>query len=372
MVKIPKIGLLVSEFPPTGIGGAEIATHNIAKILARRNFEVHVITRNVHVKIKNISHSLKRYETFQGYIIHRIPCSRLKIFRVVTHIFFGLIELFKINPDVIHGQMITPNGLIAVLGGKLLRKKAIVYSRGTKIYNSNVLYLRSLAQFVVTHADTVIGLSQDLTNRMRRLWPGRQIITINNGIELSHYSHEVTPDSILKLIFVGRLVNNKRVSDAIRALALIKREFQNISLTIIGSGPDEVILKNLCIKLNIQNDVQILGKIDPQKIPIYLSKADIFIFPSLWESFGLAVLEAMASSLPILAARTTAIPELVQDHENGLLHTPGNVQELTENLKTLIQNPGIRKSMGQKSRELAANYSWEKVVDRLVTVYFSK
>jgi glycosyltransferase involved in cell wall biosynthesis len=205
---------------------------------------------------------------------------------------------------------------------------------------------------------------------MKHLWPQIPIFTLTNGLEVNKYFHDPAPKSAIELIFVGRLVKNKRVLDALKTVAQVKEYSPKIRLTIIGSGPEETLLKTQCKLLNIEDQVQFLGKISPEKIPKYLSKADIFIFPSIYEGFSLAILEAMASGLPILASRTTGIPELVQEHINGLLNSPGNIIELTQNLRVLIQNEELRMIMGQKSREIAERFSWKHVVNKLLQHYF--
>ena len=372
MKKRPKIAILVSGLPPTTIGGAEIAAYNIAEHLSARNLDVHVITRNDIIWLKGKRKTLKRHEFVNGFVIHRIPCSRIPVFRFITHLLFGLREVIHLKPDIIHGQQITPNGFIAVISSIILRKKALVYARGSEIYNSSQLYLRSIAQFVVSHADTVLSVSNDLTTRMKRLWPQIPIFTLTNGLDVKNYFHDATPKSAIELIFIGRLVKNKMPLDAIKAVANFKDRSPIINLTIIGSGPQEKFLKNQCGLLGIEDNIRFLGKIPPQNIPKYLSKADIFIFPSLWEGFSLALLEAMDSSLPILASRTTTILELVQDHINGLLHSPGNTKELTQNLSILIQNEELRIAMGQKSRDIAEQFSWETVINQLLQYYFTK
>lgn len=370
MKKRPIIGILVSGLPPTSIGGVEIATYNIAKCLADRNLEVHIVTRRDVFKLKGNKRALQRHESVNGFMIHRIPCSKVPGFRLITHVIFGMREIIRIKPDIIHGQQLTPNGLIAVLSGIILRKKSVAYGRGSEIYNASALYLRSIAQFVISHADIVLGVSADLTNRMKHLWPQKPIFTLPNGLNLSQYSHDETPKPTLELIFIGRLVKNKRALDAIKALAHFKDYIPRLMLTIIGSGPQENFLKKQSLLLGIKEQTRFIGKIPPEKIPEYLSKADIFIMPSLWESFSLSTLEAMASSLPILASRTTAIPELVRDHVNGLLHTPGKTKELIENLKTLLQNKDLRVAMGNKSREMAKSFSWKTLVNKLLWFYF--
>jgi glycosyltransferase involved in cell wall biosynthesis len=370
--KRPIIGILVSGLPPTTIGGAEIAAYQIAKCLSTRNLDVHIITRTDVIKIKGKKRTLKRHESVNGFVIHRIPCSKIPILRFITHLLFGIKEVIHLKPDIIHGQQITPNGLIAVLTGLILRKRIVVYARGSEIYNSSQLYLKSIAQFVVSRANVVLGVSEDLTRRMRHLWPQIPIFTLTNGLDVNRYFHDPTPKSAIELIFVGRLVKNKRVLDALKAVAQVKEYSPKITLTIIGSGPEEAFLKAQCNLLNIEDHIRFLGKLSPKKIPKYLSKADIFIFPSLYEGNSLAILEAMASGLPILASRTTGIPELIQEHVNGLLNSPGNIIELAQNLRILIQNEELRIAMGKKSRELAKGFSWKHVVIKLLQYYFNK
>lgn len=370
--KRPIIGILVSGLPPTTIGGAEIAAYNIAKYLSAKKLEVHVITRNDIIWVKGKKRTLKRVESVGGFVIHRISCSKIPIFRFVTHILFGIREIVHLKPDIIHGQQISPNGLIAVLCGIILRKRSLVYARGSEIYNSSTLYLRSIAQFAVSHADIVLGVSNDLTMRMKRLWPQIPIFTLTNGLDLNIYFHDYAPKTTIELIFIGRLVKNKRALDAIKALAHYKDHSPPIMLTVIGSGPQENFLKKESKLLGVQDYIRFLGKVTPEKIPKFLSKADIFVLPSLWEGFSLATLEAMASSLPILASRTTTLRELVQDHLNGLLHSPGNATELTLNLEVLIQNEELRISMGRNSNEIAQQFSWKHVINKLLQYYFSK
>jgi glycosyltransferase involved in cell wall biosynthesis len=369
--KRPTIGILVSGLPPTTIGGAEIAAYNIAKYLAAKNLGVHVITRNDAIKINGKKRALKSYESVNGFMVHRIFCSKVPILRFVTHIIFGIIELIHLKPDIVHGQQLSPNGLIAVLYGIFFRKKSVVYARGSEIYNSRAFYLRSIAQFIVTRANIVLAVSNDLKMRMKRLWPQIPINTLTNGLDLAKYSHDSTPRPFIELIFVGRLVKNKRTLDAMKAVAHYKDHSPPLMLTVIGSGPQENFLKKESKLLGIQEHIRFLGKISPEKIQYYLSKADIFIFPSLWEGFSLAILEAMASSLPVLASRTTTIRELVQDHLNGLLHSPGNVAELTLNLDILIRNEELRMTMGRKSREIAQQFDWKTIIAKLMHFYFN-
>jgi len=366
-----KVGIVVSEFPPTGLGGTEIATQKIASLLAQRNLDVHIITRNVRFMRKGKNYTLKKVENYKGYQIHRVSCSTRPIFRFLTQFIFGLITLLRIKPDIIHGQQITQSGLIAVVAGKLLRKKSIVWARGSEIYDSSQFYRRSIGQFIISHASVVLAISTHMKNFMGNIWPHKQISTLHNGIDLKNYYRDPSPKSTIELLFIGRLVRIKRVSDAIRSLLPFKDKIPKVMLTIIGSGPREQFLKKMSNKIGVQDHVRFMGKISHDKIPRNLAVADIFIFPSQREGLPLAVLEAMASSLPILASKSTGITELVQDQINGLLHTPGNINELIENLRKLIQNKVLREEMGKASKEIVQFFGWEKIINQLLFFYLN-
>lgn len=364
-----KVGIIVSEFPPTGLGGTEIATQKIASLLAQRNFEVHVITRNVRLKTGGKIRSLKKIEDYNGYRIHRITCPSPRIFRFITQFLFGLINILKIKPDIIHGQQINQNGLTAVVAGKILRKKTVVWAQGSEIYDSSSLYRQSLDKFIISKASIVLAVSNHLKNFMTRIWPNKRISTLSNGVDLKKYQRDTTPKSTIELMFIGRLVKIKRVSDIIKALSHFKKYIPPVMLTIIGSGIKEQFLKDLSRNLSIQDHVRFIGKIPHKKVPKYLSGADIFIIPSQREGAPLAVLEAMASSLPILASKSPGISELIRNEINGFLHSPGDIKKLITNMRVLIQDKKLREDMGERSREHAEKFSWEEIIIQLIKIY---
>ncbi len=369
MKRTIKVGIIVSDFPPTGLGGTEIATQKIAKLLVQRHFEVHIITRNVRLKIGRKIRSLKKIEDFQGYRIHRITCPTPRIFRFVTQFLFGLINILKIKPDIIHGQQINQNGLIAVVAGKILRKKIVVWARGSEIYDSSSLYRQSLGKFIISKANIVLAVSHHMKNFMTRIWPNNRISALSNGVDLKNYFRDTTPKSTIELMFVGRLVKIKRVSDIIKAVSHFKNNSPLVMLTIIGSGKKEQFLRDLCRRLGIKDHVRFIGTIPHKKVPKYLSGADIFIMASQREGLPLAILEAMASSLPILASKSPGISELIRNKINGFLHSPGNIKHLTTNMRLLIQDKKLREEMGERSRELAEKFNWEEIIIQLIKIY---
>ena len=128
---------------------------------------------------------------------------------------------------------------------------------------------------------------------------------------------------------------------------------------------DEIIREN-----NLSDRVKLRGFIPQESLPQHYNSADIFVLPSLTESGGEAFLEAMSCGLPIVSNRVGGIPEYVSDGRNGLLAEPGDIDGLYLAMKELAENQQLRKSMGQKSREIIkTHHSWKSITEQYLKVY---
>jgi glycosyltransferase involved in cell wall biosynthesis len=116
------------------------------------------------------------------------------------------------------------------------------------------------------------------------------------------------------------------------------------------------------------------GKVSHHDLPRYFAACDVFVLPSIsrLEAFGLVVLEAMASSKPVIISNIPGVMELVTDGEEGLLTEPMNVEDLAEKINILMADPKLRKSMGEKGREkVVREFTWDKVVSQIERTYES-
>jgi glycosyltransferase involved in cell wall biosynthesis len=119
-----------------------------------------------------------------------------------------------------------------------------------------------------------------------------------------------------------------------------------------------LIIKNL----GIIDNVILIGRVPNYAMPIYYSSSDIVLLPSLSENFPVVALEAMSSGKPIIASRVGGIPELVSNNENGILVSPGNVEQLVGALLRLLENQSLRNRLGNMGRKLVEEeYDWKKI-----------
>jgi glycosyltransferase involved in cell wall biosynthesis len=173
--------------------------------------------------------------------------------------------------------------------------------------------------------------------------------------KVGSYKREYSLGKHVNLLFVGILQERKGVIYLIQSIARI--QYKNIMLHLVGDlnfEPEYVdFLKKTIKRLGLLDKVKIWGRVGNDVLNDLYIKSDIFILPSLYEGFGLVVLEAMKYGLPVIASKVTYLPELVKDMENGILVPPKNVSKLAYAIDTLCGKPEMRKEMGVKSLKLA-------------------
>ncbi len=165
-----------------------------------------------------------------------------------------------------------------------------------------------------------------------------------------------------------RLIEQKSVSDALQAFAGTRSEFPEARLLIAGDGPLRAQLESEATQAGLTGSVRFLGWRDD--VPQLLAACDLFLMPSLWEGFGLVLLEAMAQGLPVVASRVSAIPEIVVAGETGLLAPPRDVPALREALLTLLRDPPLARHMGLMGMErLETHFSEQRMLDETLALY---
>lgn len=368
-----KICIIITTYLPNVIGGTQIATFNTAKFLAKRGHEVHIITRRFKDELK--------FEYRDNFYIHRLQFSKKYSYTFGTLIYFLklLLLIKKLKPELIHAQKMKLNGCYAVLIKKILKIPCIIYARGSDIYLVSDLYKKTLGKFIIKNSNKIVSLCEDMKKIIQRIYL-TEVIVIPNGIDLSLYI-DLEKDKIrasLKfldnekiIIYVGRLDKIKGVEYLIKSMRIIVEKKPNVKLLLIGDGSERTKLENLSNRLNLQKNIIFMGFLPNKTIPKYMIVSDIFVLPSLSESFGIVNIEAMYCSLPIVATNVGGIPEIVVNEINGFLVEPKNPHQIAEKVILLLKDNKLRDKVSKYNRENAKEYSWEKVVDKLEEVYKS-
>ena len=170
------------------------------------------------------------------------------------------------------------------------------------------------------------------------------------------------PDDTL-LLYVGRLSDEKQLEHIRPAL----RQLPKTRLALVGDGPARQRLESEFAGL----PVTFMGYLRGERLARAYASADIFVFPSRLETFGLVVAEAMAAGLPVLAARVGGVPEIVREGVNGCTFASGDAAGLLEGLRAMTENPDKLRAMGKQARAFAETQSWQACMDEVIAVYES-
>lgn len=355
-------------FLPNHVGGLEIATYNIASILSERNHEVHIIT--------SLDVGLPKENMENGFYVHRIPTLEMPILRTSFFSIGSLLVIKKIDPDLIHIQTIFL-GFAGLLIKMLIHKPYIVYGHGSDVYLS-WRFKRILSKYILKSADAVVALTQYMKRELQKS-SNKHIFVIPNGIILEKFD-DITGNNLrdkLKLkdkkmiLFVGSLRPVKGVRYLIDAMEFLVEKNKNISLVLVGDGEDRDDLKDLVKGYNLDEHVIFVGRVSDEEVPEYMAAADIFVLPSLSEGFGIVLLEAMASGLPIIATNIAGISEMVTDGENGFLVEPKNPEEIADRIMKLLEDDALREIISHNNKEKSKQFSWSQVVDMIESVYMN-
>jgi len=364
-----KIAILVSGLPPKRLAGTEIATYNIAKYLARRGHEVHVIT--------SLDEGLPKESIEEGFYVHRIKTKEISIMGPLSFCIKSIFLINTITPDILHSQSILRTGLTCFIAKKLFKKPCIAYCRGSDIYSS-WKFKNIISKLVLKNADAVIALTEDMKREIKKICD-RDIFVIPNGIDLEKFKN-LSKETLRKrlkieedekmIIFVGTLRPVKGIKYLIKAMKLIIKENENVKLMLVGDGEEREELESLVVELDLKDCVKFIGRVQNEEIPRYMIASDVFVLPSFSEGFPVVILEAMASGLPIVATKVGGLPEIVKDGENGFLVEPKNPEEIAEKVLLILKGDKLRERISENNKKKVKEYSWERVSEQIEEVYF--
>lgn len=229
-----------------------------------------------------------------------------------------------------------------------------------KLFLLSLLERRNAAK-----ADRVIVTSKYCKEEVRRRYgvPAEKISIIPESIDLDARRRlaegVVTQDRERRptILSVARQYRRKDTATLLRGIEQLVRRRKDVSLRIVGGGPELPRLQRLAARLELDENVAFLGPVKSQReLMREYREADIFCLSSRQEGFGIVFLEAMEAGLPIVAARAGAVPEVVPEDEAGLLFDPGDYGELAKCLEYLIETPELRREMGERGKSLVREY----------------
>lgn len=239
---------------------------------------------------------------------------------------------------------------------------------------SKRVYDQVVPRMTLRAASRVIALTHREAIHLESLGVRRErIAVIPNGVDLKEFKHLPTahPSSPhVTALFVGRLdPDQKGLESLLRALAVVPPE-TDLHLRLVGADwGGGARVRSWASRFGVQDRITLVGAVTRDRLLDEYARADLLVLPSLFEPFGIVLLEAMAAGLPVVASNVGGIPEVVEEGATALLVPPGDPHGLAEALQRVASDDALRREMGRRGRTRVQAFSWAGLVPRIMRVY---
>ncbi len=309
--------------------------------------------------------------------------------QIVPYLMSGALNLLyyirKEKYPVVNAHWLFPQGLIASVLKKTFKSKVVTTVHGGDIFAlSKKFYIVPFLKMALNTSDAVTVNSSYTLKAIKKISPKVKIDHIPMGVDLSMFHPEKYNPKIKKLynikgpflLFVGRLVPKKGLIYLIYAFKEISLFYPDAKLIIIGGGILEDRLRKETIRLGLEKKIIFLGRIAHELLPEYYATADIFIGPSIEDSYGdteglgVVFLEALASGCPVVASNVGGISDIVQNRILGSMASPKDTADLSKKIVELIESDTqLLSHRIERHNYIREKFSWPKVASRFSDLF---
>lgn len=233
------------------------------------------------------------------------------------------------------------------------------------------IYHQATYRFSIVTADRAIVLSREAWSCLQLKYnrDAQQVWYIPNGVEERFLvPREYHPFPAPRLLYVGTWLDQRGIYYLSEALAVLSKALPGVRLTVAGSSTEPEVVRRI-FDPSLHSQIDVIPFVDAARMPAVYAEHDIFVFPSLMEGMPLALLEAMATGMPVVTTETCGMADVVQDDVNGLLVPPANAQALVEAVLRLAGSVELRRRLGQAAQSTMRHYTWDRIARRVEHVF---
>lgn len=371
-----RICIFTSSFLPT-IGGLQYQVKWLAEGIAKQGEEIYLLTPN---------DASGYISTSEGSFLKNVDLAFGK-----SHL-QNIIKLRKaiqqIKPEVIHVPSVVPDGFYAVIAALFRNIPIVITSHGIDIvkmkeinygYRLNPIYaiiikavLRRCDKHVVI-SDSMIPFAIEAGSSMDRLCkihdiapPAKEDVSVQ-AIEKARKKYNTGNSKIILTLSGMRPI--KGLEYLIKAMPLVLEKNPDTRLLMTCRGEYEVYIRNLVLKMGVADNVDFIGFIEGAEKDALTSICDVFCMPSLYESFGIATLEAMRYGTAVVASDTGGIPEIIENGKNGLLCKPKDHVQLAESINALLEDKELNRQIGAAGKSSMYRFDVGRISDEYISIY---
>jgi glycosyltransferase involved in cell wall biosynthesis len=348
-----------------GIGGCEQHLLTLLPALRERGVDARFLSLDAGGDAERFHRALDERQIPWRRVPCRLDVSPLLAARVIR-------SLRAERPDLIHTHMVHADAYGSV-AAHVLRTPFVSTRHNDDRYLLGPF--RYVDRALMHGVRRIVAISDAVREfHVRSGLPAGKLLTIHYGLdEPPSAPSEVTPEQAgvaadaTLVLAVGRLIEQKDHATLLAAFARVRETHSNARLAILGWGPLEQATKERRSALGLDDSVLVLGRVEPHD---WLARADVFAHTSRWEGFGIVLLEAMLSDLPVVATSVSAVPEIVADGTTGYLVPPGDANAVAERVSELLGDPARRRLLGDAGRVRARDeFSVARMTERTLEVY---
>ncbi|SHO45773.1 glycosyltransferase family 4 protein [Desulfopila aestuarii] len=364
------------------------------------DFEIHVLTPcypgSVEnevmdgVKVRRFRYFLRKYEKLAGSIgiLPTLNNNKLYYFVIPFFLFFSLVSLFKairdVKPDLIHAHWTIPLGIFAAFAKTITHVPYVVTAHGADVFGLRGAFWTFMRRYVMRNASAVTAVSNALKDSLKMCHSLSDVKVVPMGVDSSLFasSSRITnqenrsdPTPTHRILYIGRLTEKKGVIYLIRAMRKIVEQKQNITLSIVGSGELENLLRDEVKKLSLSQYVNFCGAVTNHELPSLYAQHEMFVAPSIkakggdTEGFGLTLVEANMGGCLVIASQVGGIVDIIENGETGLLVREKDPADIAEKVIYAMDNPDEAKRIASKGQEMAkARFDWFVISQRYASI----
>ena len=383
-----KILMLTWEYPPRVVGGISKVVYDLSHKMVKEGNEVTVVTYKD-------GDNVKYYENDKGVEVYRVDNYMIR-----PNNFIDWIMQLNFNMITKANEIINKNGKFDVIhahdwlvaySAKSIKESyniplistihATESGRNSGIHDETQRYINDSEWMLTYESSEVIVNSNYMKNEVQRLFglPYDKINVIPNGVNLQLFSNvnvdydfrrQYAMDNEKIILYVGRLVYEKGIQNLIAAMPKILDRYHDSKLIICGRGGMIDDLREQVKYLGIDNKVYFAGYCDSKKMQKMYKCADVAVFPSTYEPFGIVAIESMLSGTPTIVSDVGGLNEIVEHGVTGMKSYAGNANSIADSVLALLFDPKLCANISQNAiKKVKENYNWAKITDNTYYVY---
>jgi N-acetyl-alpha-D-glucosaminyl L-malate synthase BshA len=354
------------------VGGSGIVATELAKCLAARGHEIHVVSREQPFRLGDDQ---------PGVVFHRVVTPSYPLFRepqYVLSLSTTIVALARaIDLDIIHAHYAIPHATAAYLARQVLvgtghspvpRMVTTLHGTDITLVGSDPSYAETIG-FCIDQSDGVTAVSESLkadtykglpVHADIRVIPNFLDCSIHHRVEARELRERLAPSDHAVVLHVSNYRPVKRIAAVVEVFAKIRKSIP-ATLVLVGDGPDLPHGLAFARERGVLDDVKTVG--EQGDVRAFLSAADLFLLPSATESFGLAALEAMACEVPVVASRVGGLPEVIESGVSGYLYPPDDLDGMAASGLAVLTDADLHRRIGLSGRNVVrARYCSNRIV----------